>query len=643
MKRPRLAQTQGIAAYLVALLALNVGSAWAVEPRPETGALPGFPRERGVVPVIGSPSAMAAHEQQINSALGAASAEGKTLEPNPDGVTCPVEPYAFIQDVCYEGGPVLRKPAVHLLFWLGPNVGGIPTTLNVREFPPLYRPMIERYFADVAHDKGVSTDVYAVDPQYHDAQPGVNESEFAARNTTLDAKAFPAHSSSECPGAVEGVAEGPCVLDKDIQREVELAAGTSTAGLGNIYFVFTAPGVSSCANFGCSYTAYCAYHSDFGGNGVTPGNQTIYANMPYAAPEVCDSGVHPNEEHDKGTDAAIDVASHEFNEAITDPIGSQCKSVAEKECEPLSWTDIIGQEIADKCLPPETTISGIYGEPLGKTAFEYGYYNQLINGHPYWTQTEWSNAAGIWSDASQSFEGHCVQRMLPTAFTLPADARATVPAVFDGSASGEAADPVKYWVWSFGDGMRASTAEAKTSHTYAQPGTYAVTLTAFDAYGNSNAHTTTVSVGAAPPPPPAPEPIVFTRNVNVLVPVEPTAYTASQLASKLGLPASGTRLSGLRPITIGHAECPPACTVTVRLYALEHATVHGHRLVKRVFIGALTTKVAAKGSRKLALKLNATGRKLLRKSHRLSAQLLVSVRGREGGSWRMTRRVTLTR
>jgi hypothetical protein len=630
-------------ASLAAVLAVGVGTAWAVEPHPQAGALPGFPRERGVVPVVGSSSAMSAHERQVNGAFGAARTEGRTIEPNPGGGGCPPEPYAFTQDVCYHGGPVLRKPIVHLIFWLGPNVAGVPTTLHVKAFPSLYRSTIERYFTDVAHDKGRATDVYAVDPQYSDTQgPGVNESTFEASNAEIDTKAFPSRTEKECPGFVASIAEGPCVLDADIQKEVESVAGTPNAGLGSIYFVFTAQGVSSCAGFGCSYSAYCAYHGDFGGNGFTPGNQTIYANMPFAVPKVCDSGVHPNEAEDEGTDAAIDVTSHEFNEAITDPIGSQCKSFAKGECEPFSWTDIIGQEIGDKCLPPETTIAGIYGEPLGKTTFESGFYNQLIDGNPYWTQTEWSNEAG-------RFEGRCVQRMLPTSFTPPAEAKATVPATFDGSPSGEAGDPAVYWVWSFGDGMQVGTPEPTVSHTYAVSKTYEVTLTAFDRYGNSNTHTMTVAVGAAPPPPPpsppptAPEPITLTKTITVLVPVEPTAYSAAQIAGKLGLPANGATRSGLGTIALGHAECPPACTVGLRLYATVRATVHHRRVVKRVLIGSLTTAIAAKGTGTLALTLNGSGRKLLRKSRRLSTQLNVAVTGKEGGSWQILRTLTLTR
>ena len=67
--------------------------------------------------------------------------------------------------------------------------------------------------------------------------------------------------------------------------------------------------------------------------------------------------------------STINVASHEHNEAITDPQGS-------------AWYDRRGQENGDKC-------AWNFGSALGTTGS--GSYNQLINGHTYWLQQEWSN------------------------------------------------------------------------------------------------------------------------------------------------------------------------------------------------------------------------------------------------------------
>jgi hypothetical protein len=617
-------------------LALTAGAAQgAAEPHPHVGKLPGYPVMRGVVPVLGSNAAVAEHEKLVNGAFAAVRSQRRALEANPGGPACP-EVFLFTQDVCYMGGPVLRNVKVHVIFWLGPNSELAPLTPNVKAFPNSYRGTIERYFADVAHDRNVASDVYAVDPQYFDETgPGVNEASFDETDVVLDEKVFPVNTPETCSDVTKS-SEGPCLLDSDIQEEVENVATKEAwgTGLGNIFFVFTAPGVGSCTEFGCAYQAYCAYHGDFGGEGVYPSaGQMIYANIPYAAPDVCDSGVHPSEAKDEGTDAAIDVASHEFNESITDPLGSQCKSFAKKECEPFSWTDAIGQEIADKCLPPEVTIAGVYGpslvEGLGSLSF-----NQDINGHHYWTQRVWSNEAGL-------FEGGCVQRAIGASFSVSAGAAATVPVTFDGSASGAPGDPAVYWVWDF-EGEQVGTASPTSSHTYAKPGVYEAALTAYDAYGNAQATVEAVSVGAAPvPQPPAPAPAP--QPTVVREPAPPPAHlTAAQLAAKLGLPANGMKLAGSGLITLGRAECPPACAVTLQLYAKLTTTTHGHRSTKLVSIGSLHLTIAAKGAGALSLTLGSKGRALLRRLHTLLCRLKVTVEGQEGGSWQIVRSLTLT-
>lgn len=61
--------------------------------------------------------------------------------------------------------------------------------------------------------------------------------------------------------------------------------------------------------------------------------------------------------------------------------------------------------------------------------------------------------------------------------------------------------------WDFGDGSPAVTTPAATAaHTWAQPGTYAVRVTATDAVGNATSGQGTVTVAAAPTPAPTPAP-----------------------------------------------------------------------------------------------------------------------------------------
>lgn len=623
----------GMLTLAVVLSALVFGgaAAWAATGSP----LPGYPRFGGVMLVHDGSSASAAEEKAIASALqqhAASTAVGKAeSSTSPDCLGREVEPGA---DLCWWGGPVVRAHSVHLIFWEG--------LAKEHPFPAGYVKAVESYFANVSAASGVTTDVYAVGAQYGDQSgPGEYKVRFAGGADVYDDVIDSLPASGSAGTACEDRATGsePCVTDGNLREEIERARTAKAlegwgAGLEDIYLVFTPPAVGSCfydneeaaVKHGnvCAFVegGYCGYHSDFEGAPNEP-VPPLYANIPDSGNvEGCDSGEHPNSAG--GVDATLDVVSHEHNETITDPLVGK------------GWTDVIGQEIGDKCLPPESF--NVYGGVLNSV--EGLLYNEIIGSGHYILQREWSNSAF-------SGEGGCVQRMLPVTFTPPAEARATVPATFNGSSSGEAGDPATYWVWSFGDGMQAGTTEPTVTHTYAVSKVYTVTLTAYDAYGNSNTHTMSISVRSAPPPtppPPAPEPITLTKTVTVLVPqaVEPTAYSASRLASKMGLPASGATLSGGGAMTLGRAECPPACTVALKLYAVKRVTVHGHRLVKRVFVAALTTTVAAKGAKALTLTLNAAGRRLLGKSHRLSVQLLVTVTGREGGSWRIARTLTLT-
>ncbi len=636
-------------------LALTTGAARAAELHPRVGKLPGFPAMRGVVPVLGSSAAVAAHEKLVTDAFAAANTRASrskaahdSAEPNKELLAECADEAAFLatHDVCYRGGPVLRDPTIHLIFWQGPVEEDISKEKNVRLFPPGYIETVKRYFQDVAHDSGQSTNVFAVDPQYGDQltagsyTPGEYAMKFdASTDITVDNQKFPSHTTAECNDESE-FAKGPCLLDSDIQAEAEKVAGKASAGLRDIYVVLTPPGVGGCfeeSSGACAYKQYCAYHGDFSGDGVTVGQQTLYADLPFVGEvQGCDSMVHPN--GTSGADAVIDDASHEVNETITDPIGSQCEAGAKRvsECERNAWTDVVGQEIADKCLPPESTVAGSYGEALGG-ADASTLFNQLIDGDHYYTQRLWSNEAGV-------SEGGCVQRTIGASFSVSAGPAATVPTAFDGSASGAPGDPAVYWVWDF-EGEQIGTASTITSYTFAQPGQHVVALTAYDAYGNGQATVESVNVGAAPAPPPPPPATVppVTSPPPVLVKEPPAHFTAAQLAAKLGLPANGKRLAGGGHIALGHAECPPACALVLRLYANVTSTTHGHRSTKLVQIGSLHLTIAAKGNGALSLALDARGRALLRKSRALLCQLQITVEGQEGGAWQIARSLTLTR
>lgn len=107
-------------------------------------------------------------------------------------------------------------------------------------------------------------------------------------------------------------------------------------------------------------------------------------------------------------------------------------------------------------------------------------YNQVINGHLYWYQEEWSNIGRT-----------CLQRLgpvteKPTAtFVVTAGKGLTLN--FDASASAAQGGVAEY-VWQFNDSFGASTVTRNVptvSHTFPAGGAYSVGLTIFAANGTS--------------------------------------------------------------------------------------------------------------------------------------------------------------
>jgi PKD repeat protein len=182
----------------------------------------------------------------------------------------------------------------------------------------------------------------------------------------------------------------------------------------------------------------------------------LYADDPFVTGiSGCDDGNHPNGPSDGALEGGL---SHEHNESISDPLPND------------AWTNGAGLnqglEIGDQC-------DGIMGTALG-TAPNGALYNQVIDGHFYWYQEEWSN------------QGHtCLQRFTlsgtePTAkFTVAASGGLTM--TFNASGS-KAAGGVAEYSWQFNDAFGAQTVERTSpiiTHTFPTAGAYSVGLTVY--------------------------------------------------------------------------------------------------------------------------------------------------------------------
>lgn len=249
--------------------------------------------------------------------------------------------------LAYHGGPVQHTNTTYAIYW-------VPSGYSVSSN---YSSVIDQFFTDVAADSAKTSNVYYSDTQYYDGSGNISyNSHFAG--SVVDTNPFPASGCSD-PVSQTTV----CLSDTQIANEVQRVASSMgwPQTLSTEFFMFTAKNVGSCFDSShCAFSYYCAYHSNVG--------NTLYANMPYAdtVPADCDAGQHPN---NSDADATLNVTSHEHNETITDPLGT-------------AWFDRAGYENGDKC-------AWKFGTPLGSTA--YGQYNQLINGHAYYLQQEYSN------------------------------------------------------------------------------------------------------------------------------------------------------------------------------------------------------------------------------------------------------------
>lgn len=374
---------------------------------------------------------------------------------------------AFFSNLDDNGGPVMASNTNYAVYW---DPAGGPV------YPPDYRSGLDQYFTDLAADSGGTANVDSVAGQYNDSSGHFANYDSHFGGDMLDTDPYPV---SGCAGATT------CLTDAQIQTELDhfITAHGLPRGRTHDYFLLTPPGVESCfdptGSQGCSAGStinpqYCAYH----GNSPPGPGEFIYANDPYVtANGRCDDGNHPNGSTSDG--ALQGGLSHEHNESITDP-------------EPNSaWADLgsgSGEENGDKCSASTGSPQGTVPSGPGARAS----YNQVINGHFYWYQQEWSNQGN-----------GCLQRLSfaglrPTAQLTSTPGRG-LSVSFDGAGS-TAPGGVSRYNWQFNDGSNPDeTTGATDSHTFSSAGQYTVALTVFGSDGTSIGTSALVTVGESAP------------------------------------------------------------------------------------------------------------------------------------------------
>ena len=358
-----------------------------------------------------------------------------------------------------------------------------------------YQSLVTQYLDDVAAAAGTQSDVYGALLQLGIAN------DVHAGTPVVDTDALSSGCAPDSGAAYsDGSAFTACVTDAQLQSELSavLAAHSLTADLANLYVLMLPEGVESC--FGTADGAqhgsctspwdprgFCGYHSFFNGPSAP-----IYADIPFpsydapGAPFSCagtdplnslQSAVEIPNGGNQDANVVLSVLSHEMAEAFTDPEGS-------------AWYDARGYEIGDEC-------AYIYGAVGGASGAEY---NQVINGHAYFTQEEASNENFLYDKHNACIQGvdmPIVSFKITPAAPKRTTALATHLVTYKPEKS--ASEPTATYSWDFGDGGTAVTTGRleNATHTYAADGTYTVTLTITETVGlqtSSNSESLSLTV-----------------------------------------------------------------------------------------------------------------------------------------------------
>jgi hypothetical protein len=362
---------------------------------------------------------------------------------------------ARMANLPYGGGPVLHSNRTHLIFWQ-PAGSGLT-------FDPGYQSLIERFMADVAADSRKPTNVYGLSGQYRDAiGPAAYDSTY--RGAVVAADPLPLNGCTEPPGPPLGSGPGwtRCLTAQQLDDELVtvLDADRLPQTQRDVYFLVMPDGLGSCEHSGPSGCAlggdgnagYCGYHT-------TTADELPYAVIPYnAVPGHCQSDKpRPNA---SPADPTISTISHEHNEVMTDPLDD-------------AWIDGSSEEAGDLCV---TT----FGPTLGGTGTSA--WNQVINGHHYYLQDEWSNAGGS-----------CQARAKGDAIAFSAWRGGRAGSISFAARVTSAEAPIRSFDWFFGDRRRGH--HRRVTHVFSRPGSYRVVLRTTDAWGNWAFYARVVKVG----------------------------------------------------------------------------------------------------------------------------------------------------
>ncbi len=518
---------------------------------------------------------IAALTAALLACTGLARAQVVTVEGQQYGV----QPHATLEDIFspnpftrlqYGGGPVMATNATYAIYWdpavLRPGDPGRPG-----KYHGDWQQLIDQFLYDIGANNGSLGNVFSLTPQYTEAN-GTRAAYISTfRGGAVDRDQYP---SDGCTDPDEADNENfACFTAAQVREEVKnfVANNRLHAGLGTIFYVLTPPDVTICTDTGgimghCSESAkknpwhvesltptllekeeqasyqnsFCSFHS---ATTVAGGSEPLlYAVIPWVAGTYggalemlprnedgadCQDGSLIEQEPNQVELAPDGYPDHALPDILINQIAAEQFATI---TDPMlnGWTEpLSGNEAPDQCrnwfeFPPVIQGSGSPDEHTGAGH----YFEQVINGHSYYLNTEYNQAAQYYAYPGM----RCTfgNNFVPT-FTAPNPVNSGDIVGFNGAESDitleQSADPTpgaqpQYranFSWNFGDGTpvvsgpgfsgtsASSPLYASVFHSYQYGGAYHVTLTVTDAAGNIASFSQDITVNGPPPPPPAPE------------------------------------------------------------------------------------------------------------------------------------------
>jgi hypothetical protein len=511
--------------------------------------------------------------------------------------------------LCFHGGVVMHSNETFDLAW-DPFRRDWATT----------RDYLEQFLKNVADASGTLATPYANTSQYSDAgghaqnaslygggcidygSKGGATCQFGSSNGSGAGNDYPANG---CPASGEnqfsedqsgafgdpGVSNDICLTDSQVQGELatmitqEGLVGRTEPGYTPLFVLQIPAGVEVCldaagtlcsAASGSSADAqFCSYHAQLN----VGGTEIAYVVQPWVASWATQTGCTEPDAPTIPNPTTTDVLANDVGAQLVSPL-SEAENAAIVNPSLNAWFAADGAEINDNGCQP-------LGNQLDSVSLGTG---------SYFLQREFNNGGVLETDPNAL---RCTDWVdLTPTYVVPSAVNQGDVVEFDGSKTvSSLLVPNAGYAWSFGDGTSATG--PSVVHTYAQGGTYTVTLKVTDRGANTASLSQTITVLG-----PTGQPVPVVKQPTTTTPAKPTpglAFAAHLLLLPQGL--KSLLRKGMFIRVTSNQAADGFVTVAISRSAARRAHIKTGR-AQTVMVGRGTISGITKGSVNLRVNLS---------------------------------------